>query len=135
MAAALGRAMLLLVLLAAVLAGSEHLLGAPEEIRDPENDEGLQQALNFAVMEYNRGNNDRFSSKVVRIISARRQIVSGLNYMVEVEIARTTCLNPPSDLQNCPVQPKSEVGSKARCYQPLPLVWLMERYRHSVPCL
>ncbi|XP_069707009.1 cystatin-like [Phaenicophaeus curvirostris] len=108
MAAAGGRAALLLVLLAAVLAGSEHLVGAPEEIRDPENNKGLRQALSFAMVEYNNGNNDRFASKVVRIISARSQVVSGLNYIVEVEIAKTTCLKPPSDLQSCPVQPKSE---------------------------
>ncbi|KFO77390.1 Cystatin, partial [Cuculus canorus] len=115
MATARGCAMLLLLTAVVTLVGSavgnkdrEHLVGAPEEILDPEKDEGLQEALRFAVAEYNEGNNDRFTSKVVRIISARRQVVSGLNYTVKVEIAPTTCLKPPSNFQSCPVQPRSK---------------------------
>ncbi|NXX92016.1 CYT protein, partial [Centropus bengalensis] len=104
LAAMAGSALLLLaalLLAGPALGGEEPLVGAPEDIRDPEKDQGLQEALRFAVAEYNGANNDRFSSKVVRIISARRQIVSGVNYIMEVEFARTTCLKPPSDLQSC----------------------------------
>ncbi|NWH62553.1 CYT protein, partial [Geococcyx californianus] len=113
-------AVMLLVMLGSPALGTPELsseeegpiVGAPEEITDPEKDGGLQRALRFAVAEYNRESNDRFSSRVVRIISARKQVVSGLNYMMEVEIARTTCTNPPSNLQSCPIQPRSQVGSK-----------------------
>lgn len=50
------------------------LVGAPQTIDDPENDEGLQRALQFAMTAYNRASNDMYSSRVVRIISAQKQV-------------------------------------------------------------
>lgn len=66
-----------LMLVGAVL-GSEdrsRLLGAPVPV--DENDEGLQRALQFAMAEYNRASNDKYSSRVVRVISAKRQVGAG----------------------------------------------------------
>ncbi|KFQ35142.1 Cystatin, partial [Mesitornis unicolor] len=70
-------------------------------IDNADNDEGLQQALRFAMAEYNKASNDMYSSRVVRIIRARRQIVAGVKYMIKVEIGRTTCPKPAADLQSC----------------------------------
>lgn len=66
----------LLFFAGAVQAGAvrPRLLGAPETIDDPENDEGLERALQFAMTAYNRASNDMYSSRVVRIISAKRQV-------------------------------------------------------------
>lgn len=66
-----------LLLAQAVLGSEEHqrLLGAPVDVA--ENDEGLQRALQFAMAQYNRANNDMYSSRVVRIISAQRQVGAG----------------------------------------------------------
>lgn len=50
------------------------MVGAPQPIEDPENDEGLERALQFAMTAYNRASNDMYSSRVVRVISARRQV-------------------------------------------------------------
>lgn len=50
------------------------MVGAPQPIEDPENDEGLERALQFAMTAYNRASNDMYSSRVVRIISAQRQV-------------------------------------------------------------
>lgn len=50
------------------------LVGAPETIDDPQNDEGLERALQFAMTAYNRASNDMYSSRVVRIISAEKQV-------------------------------------------------------------
>lgn len=63
----------------AVLAGEgrPRLLGAPVDIDNTDNDEGLQRALQFAVTEYNKASNDMYSSRVVRIISAKRQVGDG----------------------------------------------------------
>lgn len=63
------------LLLAQAVLGSEErrrLLGAPEDVA--ENDKGLQHALQFAMAQYNRANNDMYSSRVVRVISAKRQV-------------------------------------------------------------
>lgn len=50
------------------------LVGAPQTIDDPENDEGLERALQFAMTAYNRASNDMYTSRVVRILSAKRQV-------------------------------------------------------------
>ncbi|NWX16387.1 CYT protein, partial [Aegotheles bennettii] len=92
-----------LVFAGAVL-GSEdrpRLLGAPVDVDNADNDEGLQRALQFAMAEYNRASNDMYSSRVVRVLSAQRQLVSGMKYIMKVEIARTTCPKPATDLQSC----------------------------------
>lgn len=79
--------MSVLVLLAAALlcfAGAvrgaglrPRMVGAPQPIEDPENDEGLERALQFAMTAYNRASNDMYSSRVVRVISAQRQVSPG----------------------------------------------------------
>lgn len=65
-----------LLLVGAVVGAQDRprLVGAPVTIDDANNDEGLQRALEFAMAEYNRASNDMYSSRVVRIISAKRQV-------------------------------------------------------------
>ncbi|NWQ67006.1 CYT protein, partial [Neopipo cinnamomea] len=122
--AAMARATELLVLLVVALfsaglvrAGEyrPRLLGAPEPIENPENDEELQRALQFAMTAYNRANNDINSSRVVRIISAKRQVVAGVKYIMEVEIARTTCTKPTADLQNCAFYDEPQLAQHTTC--------------------
>ncbi|NXE95996.1 CYT protein, partial [Menura novaehollandiae] len=91
------------------------LLGAPETIDDPENDEGLERALQFAMTAYNRASNDMYTSRVVRIISAKRQIVAGVKYIMEVEIARTTCTKPAVDLQRCAFHDEPQMAKHTIC--------------------
>ncbi|NXP66494.1 CYT protein, partial [Chloropsis cyanopogon] len=91
------------------------LVGAPQTIDDPENDEGLERALQFAMTAYNRASNDMYFSRVVRIISAKRQIVAGVKYIMEVEIARTTCTKPPTDIQHCAFHEEPQMAKHAIC--------------------
>ncbi|XP_005043010.2 PREDICTED: cystatin-like [Ficedula albicollis] len=91
------------------------LVGAPQTIDDPENDEGLERALQFAMTAYNRASNDMYSSRVVRIISARRQIVAGVKYIMEVEIARTTCTKPAADIQHCAFHEEPQMAKHTIC--------------------
>lgn len=42
------------------------------------NEEGVQQALNFALSEYNKGSNDYFHSRPMRVVRARKQVRPGL---------------------------------------------------------
>ncbi|NXL49647.1 CYT protein, partial [Podilymbus podiceps] len=92
------------LMFAGAVLGSEdrpRLLGGLVDISSPDNDEGLQRALQFAMAEYNKASNDMYYSRVVRILSAKRQLVSGIKYIMEVEIGRTTCTKPATDLQSC----------------------------------
>ncbi|NXR08942.1 CYT protein, partial [Semnornis frantzii] len=91
------------------------MVGAPLTISAGDNDEGLQEALNFAIEEYNKASNDRYSSRVVRIISAKKQIVAGINYIMEVEIARTTCQKPAADLQSCALPNSPQLAKHTIC--------------------
>lgn len=103
------------MLVGAVL-GSEdrsRLLGAPVPV--DENDEGLQRALQFAMAEYNRASNDKYSSRVVRVISAKRQLVSGIKYILQVEIGRTTCPKSSGDLQSCEFHDEPEMAKYTTC--------------------
>nr|QGN03464.1 cystatin6803 [Cloning vector pMJc01] len=89
------------------------LLGAPVPV--DENDEGLQRALQFAMAEYNRASNDKYSSRVVRVISAKRQLVSGIKYILQVEIGRTTCPKSSGDLQSCEFHDEPEMAKYTTC--------------------
>ncbi|NWR92539.1 CYT protein, partial [Furnarius figulus] len=106
-----------LLLGGAVRAGETRprLLGAPEPIENPENDEGLQRALQFAMTAYNRASNDMYSSRAVRVLSAQRQIVAGVKYIMEVEIARTTCTKPAADLQRCAFHEEPQMAKHTIC--------------------
>ncbi|NWI17356.1 CYT protein, partial [Crypturellus soui] len=100
----------------AALGGEERpppLVGAPVAVAD--NDEGLQRALHFAMAQYNRASNDKYSSRVARVISAKRQIVAGIKYIMEVEIARTTCTKPASDLQGCAFHEAPGLAKRVIC--------------------
>ncbi|NWS53622.1 CYT protein, partial [Chunga burmeisteri] len=95
--------------------GRPRLLGAPMVIEDPENDESLERVLHFAVAEYNKASNDMYYSRVVRVISATRQIVAGIKYTIKVEIARTTCQKPATDIQNCAFHDVPQMAKHAVC--------------------
>ncbi|NXL61334.1 CYT protein, partial [Chordeiles acutipennis] len=106
------------LLFAGAVLGSERrpgLLGAPLDIEDADNDEGVQRALQFAMVEYNRASNDMYSSRVVRIISAQRQLVSGIKYIIKVEIGRTTCPKPAADLQSCAFHEEPQMAKRNIC--------------------
>ncbi|KAF1598104.1 Cystatin, partial [Eudyptes chrysocome] len=106
-----------LIFAGAVLGGEDRprLVGAPIDVADADNDEGLQRALQFAMAEYNKASNDMYSSRVVRIISAKRQIVSGIKYIMKVEIGRTTCPKPATDLQSCAFHDAPQMAKHTVC--------------------
>ncbi|XP_043837386.1 cystatin-like [Dromiciops gliroides] len=92
--------LLLLALVVAVHCESPPMLGGLFEAN--ENEEDVQQALNFAVTEFNRGTNDKYGSRVFQVLRVRKQVVSGLKYYFDVEIRRTTCSKSVADLSSCP---------------------------------
>ncbi|KAM6138709.1 cystatin-C [Phoenicopterus ruber ruber] len=106
------------LMFAGAVLGSEdrpRLLGAPVDVDNADNDEGLQRALQFAMAEYNKASNDMYSSRVTRILSAKRQIVSGIKYIMKVEIGRTTCTKPATDLQSCGFHDAPQMAKRTIC--------------------
>uniref|UniRef100_A0A8C6JMZ7 Egg-white cystatin n=1 Tax=Melopsittacus undulatus TaxID=13146 RepID=A0A8C6JMZ7_MELUD len=101
-----------LVLVGSVRIGDEldPVLGAPKDIDNPDNDEGVQKALKFAMTEYNKASNDLYASRVVRIISAKSQIVSGVKYIMKVEVGQTTCPKTATDLQSCALHEEPDMA-------------------------
>uniref|UniRef100_A0A671KMP8 Cystatin-like n=1 Tax=Sinocyclocheilus anshuiensis TaxID=1608454 RepID=A0A671KMP8_9TELE len=55
------------------------------------NEEGVQNALQFAVAQYNRQSNDAFVRQVSEVIKVQKQVVSGLKYIFTVKVGRTNC--------------------------------------------
>ncbi|NWX34375.1 CYT protein, partial [Notiomystis cincta] len=97
-----------LLFFASAVRGGElrpRLVGAPQPIDDPENDEGLERALQFAMTAYNRASNDMYSSRVV----------AGVKYIMEVEIARTTCTKPATDIQHCAFHEEPQMAKHTIC--------------------
>ncbi|KAM6354937.1 cystatin-like [Podargus strigoides] len=129
--------LLALVSAGVVLGGEDRprLVGGPVDIHNADNDEGLQRALHFAMAEYNKASNDRYSSRVVRIISAQRQIVAGIKYIMKVEIGRTACPKPTTDLQGCALLDTPEMAQRTICDFTVYVVpWLNETKLLSSRC-
>ncbi|XP_028926920.1 LOW QUALITY PROTEIN: cystatin-like [Ornithorhynchus anatinus] len=90
-----------------------------------ENEEGVQRALQFAMGEYNRASNDKYGSRVARLVQAHRQIVAGVKYYLDVEIGRTTCTKSVSDLASCPFHDRPELKKQTFCsFEVLSVPWL-----------
>ncbi|XP_005381031.1 PREDICTED: cystatin-C-like [Chinchilla lanigera] len=67
------------------------------------NDKEVQNIVDFTLREYNNDNNDLNLSSLVRVLRARQQVVGGMNYYLDLEIGRTTCVKNRSNQVNCPL--------------------------------
>uniref|UniRef100_A0A3Q3N8T9 Cystatin-F-like n=1 Tax=Mastacembelus armatus TaxID=205130 RepID=A0A3Q3N8T9_9TELE len=87
-------------------------------------------AASFAVDEFNRGNlGDPFLYKIVRIKSAKVQVVAGLNFFLKVQLGRTTCRRSGSTVKSsCNFQ--SPRKASLRCqFTVTEVPWEGPRYR------
>ncbi|XP_070275911.1 cystatin-C-like [Myotis yumanensis] len=108
---------------AGATAGRPRLVGGLAEA--DVNEEGVQQALNFALSEYNKASNDAFHSRAMRVVRARKQLVAGLNYFLDVEIGRTTCTKSQPNLASCPFHVQPHLRKEALCsFQVYTVPWL-----------
>ncbi|XP_034082881.1 cystatin C (amyloid angiopathy and cerebral hemorrhage) isoform X2 [Gymnodraco acuticeps] len=81
---------IVLPVLAAVFAvGSSTMVGG--YINIDVNDEGAQNALNFAVVEHNKQSNNMFLSQVAEVVGVKRQLVAGMKYVITVRMGNTPC--------------------------------------------
>nr|XP_006007112.1 PREDICTED: cathepsin F-like [Latimeria chalumnae] len=90
------------------------LLGAPQQVST--SDPAVLKAAAFAQQRYNLGSNGVFLSKVLRIVSAQKQVVEGIKYILEVEMGDTVCKKGiTSELESCDLHPDPNVFTKLRC--------------------
>ncbi|KAM4772539.1 cystatin-like [Rhinophrynus dorsalis] len=110
----------ILAMFAEVFANKENkprLLGGWQDAK--EDDKGVQRALQFATAQYNKESNGDHIASVHRIISARKQVVAGMKYEIEVEVFVNSC----ADQENCPNE-ENTISTKKRCsFQILSVPW------------
>ncbi|XP_074065420.1 cystatin-C-like [Macrotis lagotis] len=115
----------LVLLLALVLAAEAAQAAAQATNRAPRligglrdadvNEEGVKRALNFAMVRFNQGSNDRFASRVFEVLEAKKQIVAGVKYLFKVAIRRTTCSKSVNDFSNCPFHESPQMKTPLIC--------------------
>lgn len=88
------------------------------------NEEGVKRALDFAVTEYNKANNDAYHSRALTVVRARKQVVAGLNYFLDVEMGRTTCTKSQSNLDKCPFHDQRNLRKSLCSFQVYSVPWL-----------
>ncbi|KAK2896410.1 hypothetical protein QQF64_006130 [Cirrhinus molitorella] len=82
------------------------------------NDTGVKKAVLTGTYSFNNKSNDAFLFKASAVDDAKRQIVKGIRYILEVEISRTVCRKRGNtdDLNNCPFQTDSLLRQTFFCH-------------------
>ncbi|XP_035984571.1 cystatin-C [Fundulus heteroclitus] len=78
------------------------------------NNEGVQNALNFAVVQHNRKSNDVYLRQVAQVVKAQVQVVAGLKYVLTVNLEKTSCRKDRANEQ-CDAQRKSADAQPYQC--------------------
>ncbi|KAM9727359.1 cystatin C (amyloid angiopathy and cerebral hemorrhage) [Menidia menidia] len=107
-----------LPLLSALFAAASS--GMPGGLSDANaNDEGVRNALNFAVAQHNTRSNDMYRHDVMEVVKAQTQVVAGVKYVITVKMVKTGCRKNSANEQ-CTSQTSP---SKTQPYQCTFTVW------------
>ncbi|XP_075875023.1 cystatin C (amyloid angiopathy and cerebral hemorrhage) [Nelusetta ayraudi] len=113
-----------LAALVAVAVGFGSMVGAP--VSADINDEGVQNALNFAVGEHNKRTNDAFLRGVDEVLQVKRQMVAGMKYVITARMGKTPC-RKNSATEVCAVHDDPEKAQQYQCtFTVWEKVWLNE---------
>ncbi|XP_016067445.1 PREDICTED: cystatin-13-like [Miniopterus natalensis] len=111
--------LLLLVASMVLVSRAAHAWGTPKVVREfediPENYVYVQQALWFAMKEYNKASRDAYSFKVEKVLKSQEQVTDGLDYFLQVQIARTVCKRTSEENVNCPFQQDPQMKKMFLC--------------------
>ncbi|XP_056147891.1 cystatin-like [Lampris incognitus] len=111
------------VLAAFLAVGAANLVEA--SIHADINDPRVQEALQFAVVEHNKGTKSLFLSQVAKVIKAQRQVIAGIFYLFTVQMAMTSCRKDGTD-QLCTVYQDPEKAQPYQCtFEVLTRPWLI----------
>ncbi|XP_028632195.1 cystatin-S-like [Grammomys surdaster] len=101
-------------------------------------EDGAQEALDFAVSQYNEKNSDMYLSQVVEVKSVKTQVVAGQIYYFDVILGKTTCLKTEADSTHCPLNEQADQQESEFCsFEVLDVPWenymaLMNSSCHSI---
>ncbi|XP_039994885.1 cystatin C (amyloid angiopathy and cerebral hemorrhage) [Xiphias gladius] len=78
------------------------------------NEAGVQNAINFAVVQHNRGTNDLYLRQVAEVVKVKRQVVAGTKYVITAIMAKTPCRK---DLVNevCAIHQDPQLAQPYQC--------------------
>ncbi|XP_020933341.1 cystatin-13-like [Phacochoerus africanus] len=111
--------LLLLVAVVALTSTGVHAWGSPKVVRKfqdiPKSYVYVQQALWFAMKEYNKASQDPYIFKVKEILKSQEQVTESLDYLLEVKIARTMCKKISGENDNCLVQQDPKMQKMFYC--------------------
>ncbi|XP_010606533.1 cystatin-8 [Fukomys damarensis] len=79
------------------------------------SDANMRQCLWFAMQEYNKESEDEYIFLVSQIQLAQMQITDHMEYIIEVEIARSNCRKPLNNNENCIIQTNSNLEKRVNC--------------------
>ncbi|XP_057557013.1 cystatin-13-like [Hippopotamus amphibius kiboko] len=111
--------LLLLMATVALTSGGVQAWGSSKVVRDfqdiPESYVYVQQALWFAMKEFNKASKDKYTFKVTQILKSQEQVTDSLDYFLEVKIARTMCKKTSGENENCIVQQDPQMQKMFHC--------------------
>uniref|UniRef100_A0A8C3X2J3 Cystatin domain-containing protein n=1 Tax=Catagonus wagneri TaxID=51154 RepID=A0A8C3X2J3_9CETA len=111
--------LLLLVAMVALMPRGVHVWGSSKVVRKfqdiPESYVYVQQALWFAMKEYNKASQDPYTFKVAEVLKSQEQITDGLDYLLKVKIARTMCKKISGENDNCLIQQDPKMQKMFYC--------------------
>ncbi|XP_038185278.1 cystatin-13 [Arvicola amphibius] len=113
------QALLFLVITVGLVSRRVQAWGSPKIVRPfediPETYVYVQQALWYAMKEYNKASKDQYNFKVVNILKSQEQITDSLEYYLEVNIARTMCKKSVGENENCLLQQNPKMKKMVFC--------------------
>ncbi|CAO2578418.1 Cst13 [Lemmus lemmus] len=113
------QALLFLVITVGLVSRRVQAWGSPKIVRPFEDIPGtyvyVQQALWYAMKEYNKASKDQYNFKVVNILKSQEQITDSLEYYLEVNIARTMCKKSVGENENCLFQQNPKMKKMVFC--------------------
>ncbi|XP_007191975.1 cystatin-13-like [Balaenoptera acutorostrata] len=111
--------LLLLMATVALVSRGVQAWGSSKVVRKfqdvPESYVYVQQALWFAMKEYNKASKDMYTFKVMQILKSQEQVTDSLDYLIEVKIARTMCKKASGENENCLVQRDPKMQKMFHC--------------------
>ncbi|XP_069829683.1 cystatin-like [Dendropsophus ebraccatus] len=131
--ARLGIAVVLLVCCSA-LTQAGRLLGGRQAVNSESPE--VKDALAFAMYELNKASNDMYAARPMTVTNAEKQIVSGINYFFDLDVARTHCRKPTTDVSSCRFHTDPALVKVSKCHLQVYYVpWTSERRLVKSECV
>ncbi|XP_007526000.1 cystatin-11 [Erinaceus europaeus] len=80
---------------------------------EPATEASVVAAMNFVSDQFNKENEDKYRFRIVRVLKVLKIITNIMEYRVNLEMLRTTCLKP--ETVNCTFQ-EGNLYKKISCY-------------------